>query len=133
MKLSRYLDRIGYSGSQAPSPETLKALMRSHVLSIPFENLDVQLGRPLNTDVAAAYDKIVDRRRGGWCYEMNGVFGWALREMGFDVMRMGAGVLRDAKGDFAIGNHLCLRVECEETFLVDVGFGGSLIAPFPLR
>lgn len=132
MRLARYLNRIGYSGSQKPTFETLKAITRAHVLAVPFEDLDVQLGRPLNTDVEAAYDKIVERRRGGWCYEMNGVMGWALAEMGFDVMRMGAGVRRDLQGDFAFGNHLCLRVECEGTWLVDVGFGGSLTGPFPL-
>jgi N-hydroxyarylamine O-acetyltransferase len=132
MKLDRYLQRISYEGARTPDLATLAALQRAHILALTFENLDVQLQRPLTTDVEEAYEKIVERGRGGWCYEMNGLFGWALTEIGFDVTRLGAGVMREASGDAALGNHLCLLIQCDGARFADVGFGGSLtkILPF---
>lgn len=103
---------------------------------IPFENLDVQLGTPLTTSPAEAFDKIVNNQRGGWCYEQNGLFGWALTEIGFQVKRVAAAVMRSERGDVANANHLCLlvnAVDSDRTFLVDVGFGGSMIVPIPLE
>lgn len=129
MKLTAYLGRIGYKGDARPDQNTLADVVRAHIFALPFENLDVQLGRPLTTDIDAAYEKIVERGRGGWCYEMNGLLGWALGEIGFDVTRLAGGVMRAANGDDTIGNHLCLAVTGEREWLVDVGFGGSLIAP----
>ena len=133
MELSAYLDRIGFDGSVRPDLATLRALHRAHQYAIPFENLDVQLHRPVVLDPAASSEKIVSRRRGGWCYEMNGVMGWALQQIGFDVMRVGAGVMRAQAGDAQLGNHLCLLVRLDQPYLVDVGFGGSLTEPLPLR
>ena len=69
LQLGAYLDRIGYDGALAPDLATLTALHRHHLLAIPYENLDVQLGRELTLDIDAIYEKIVRRRRGGWCYE----------------------------------------------------------------
>jgi N-hydroxyarylamine O-acetyltransferase len=135
MNLQRYLARIGYSAEPRPDIDTLRGLLRAHVCSVPFENLDVQLGRPLTTSVGDAYDKIVGRRRGGWCYEQNGLFGWALSEIGFEVTRVAAAVMRDDLGDAAHANHLALLVRKPQgagTFLVDVGFGGALFEPLPL-
>ena len=133
LDLSAYLHRIRFSGSVRPDLATLKAIHRAHQYAIPFENLDVQLRRPIVMDLEASYDKIVGRRRGGWCYEMNGVMGWALTEIGFDVMRLGAGVMRERAGDAQLGNHLCLLDGLEQPYLGDVGFGGSLAEPLPLR
>jgi N-hydroxyarylamine O-acetyltransferase len=133
MNLTAYLNRIQYGGTPRPDLATLTALHRQHQLTVPFENLDVQLGRSLDTTTEAAYAKIVERRRGGWCYEMNGLFSWALREIGFDVTRLSAGVMRERVGDFQLGNHLCLHVALDEPYLADVGFGGSLFEPLPLR
>ena len=135
MNLQRYLSRVGYSAETRPDIETLRGLLRAHVCSVPFENLDVQLGRPLTTAVEHAYDKIVGRRRGGWCYEQNGLFGWALSEIGFEVTRVAAAVMRDDLGDAAYANHLALLVRDPQgtgTFLADVGFGGGLFEPLPL-
>lgn len=135
MKLDDYLARIGAVGPVRPDFETLASLHRRHVLSVPFENLDVQLGVRLTTDVDAAYDKIVRRRRGGWCYEQNGLFGWALSTIGFDVMRVAAAVRLDDRGEAALNNHLCLLIRMpdqpDRTFLADVGFGGSMLSPIP--
>jgi N-hydroxyarylamine O-acetyltransferase len=133
LELSAYLHRIQFDGSVRPDLATLRAIHRAHQYAIPFENLDVQLRRPVALDPEANYHKIVRRRRGGWCYEMNGVMGWALKQMGFEVMRMSAGVMRVRAGDAQLGNHLCLLVSLDEPYLVDVGFGGSLAEPLPLR
>lgn len=87
-------------------------------------------------DVDEAFEKIVDRGRGGWCYEQNGLFGWALSEMGFDVMRVAGAVRRDERGAAALNNHLCLLIRepdaRQPVYLADVGFGGSMIAPIQL-
>jgi N-hydroxyarylamine O-acetyltransferase len=135
MLLSSYLERIGFRAEQRPDVATLRALQRAHVLAVPFENLDVQLGRPLTTGVEDAYRKLVIDRRGGWCYEQNGLFGWALTEIGFEVTRVAAAVMRAERGDAATANHLALLVRTpgsSETWLADVGFGGSLLVPIPL-
>ena len=133
MELSAYLHRIRFDGGVRPDLATLSAIHRAHQYAIPFENLDVLLHRPVVLDLAASYDKIVHQGRGGWCYEMNGVMGWALKQIGFEVMRMGAGVMRVLAGDAQLGNHLCLLVSLDQPYLVDVGFGGSMAEPFPLR
>ena len=136
MQLQSYLDRISFHGKPAPTLDTLSQLLAHHVQSIPFENLDVQLGLPLTTSPAEAFDKIVLNSRGGWCYEQNGLFGWALSEIGFDTTRVAAAVMRDERGDVANANHLCLLVrtdDADQRYLVDVGFGGSMFAPIPLE
>jgi len=136
MKLPHYLDRIQYAGPVNPSFATLAALQEAHICSIPFENLDVQLGRPLSTSIDEAYEKIVVNERGGWCYEQNGLFGWALSEIGFDVRRIAASVMREQKGAASEASHLCLLVESPDSktrYLADVGFGGSMIRPIALQ
>ncbi|MEQ8179879.1 MAG: arylamine N-acetyltransferase [Amphiplicatus sp.] len=133
MKLETYFKRIGYAGPFRPDLETLAAVMRAHLFAIPFENLDVQLARPISLEPERIFDKLVERRRGGWCYEQNGLLGMALREIGFDVTRLAGGVMRDQRGDVALGNHLCLLVKLNRPYLVDVGFGGSLLAPIPFE
>jgi N-hydroxyarylamine O-acetyltransferase len=135
MNLQHYLERVGYCAATRPDMDTLRGLLRAHVCSVPFENLDVQLGRSLTTAVGDAYDKIVGRRRGGWCYEQNGLFGWALGQIGFEVTRVAAAVRRVDVGDAAHANHLALLVRepgGTDTFLADVGFGGGLLEPIPL-
>jgi arylamine N-acetyltransferase len=128
-KLAAYLERIGFGGVARPDWETLRELQRVHVRAVPFENLDVQLRRPVSFGLDTCFDKIVRQRRGGWCFELNGLLGWALREIGFDVMRTCAGVMRGHVGDAQMGNHLCLLVRLDRPYLVDVGFGGSLLSP----
>ena len=136
MQLENYFARIEHSGKAEPTAAVLKSLVRAHVLNVPFENLDVQLRRPLTTDPEDAYDKIVRRNRGGWCYEQNGLFGWALAEVGFEVTRVAAAVRRNERGEIADANHLCLVVHTtgsDKPWLADVGFGGSMLAPIPLE
>ena len=132
MKLGEYLERIGYHGPATPDLACLREIHRRHVLSISYENLDVQMRRPVDLDMERIFEKMVLRRRGGWCYEMNGLLGWALGEIGFDVMRMSGAVMRSSQGDKTIGNHLVLAVRLEETYIADAGLGDALIDPIPL-
>jgi N-hydroxyarylamine O-acetyltransferase len=132
MDLAAYLERIGHAGPVAPTHATLAAIMRAHVASIAFENLDVQLGRPITGDLDEIFAKLVGRRRGGWCYEQNGLLGWALEAIGFEVTRVAGGVMRADAGDAVLGNHLALVVTLDEPWLVDAGFGGSLAEPIAL-
>jgi N-hydroxyarylamine O-acetyltransferase len=133
MKIERYLERIGLDRQPQPTLAGLTALHAAHLLAIPYENIDVQLGRPVTIERPAIYDKIVERRRGGWCYEMNGILGWALGELGFDVTRATGAVMRGLKGERTVGNHLVLRVALTEgLYLADVGFGDGPRAPIPI-
>ena len=135
MDLQAYLDRIGFTDPVRPDAATLRALHRAHMQAIPYDSLDVQLGRPVSLDPAAAFDKIVVRGRGGWCYEMNGLFGAMLQAVGFKVTRMAGAAMREARGDFMIGSHLVLLVEMADEpgpWIADVGFGDGALEPFPL-
>ena len=130
MNIDRYLDRIGLDHRPPPTLAGLTELHRAHLLAVPYENLDVQLGRPVSIERPAIFDKIVNRRRGGWCYEMNGILGWALGELGFRVTRATGAVMREAAGEAVEANHLVLRVDLDEgVFLADVGFGDGPLDP----
>lgn len=133
MDVRTYLDRIGFEGAPRADLDTLTRIHRGHLTSIPYENLDVMLGRPVDLDPAHAFDKLVTRRRGGWCYEMNGLLAWALEEIGFKVTRLAGAVHRTHLGDDVIGNHLVLLTHLDQTYLTDVGFGDGLFEPVPLR
>jgi N-hydroxyarylamine O-acetyltransferase len=116
-----YLDRIGLPGS-APSPDALAALQEAHLRAVPFENLDIHLGQRIDLAEPALYDKIVRRRRGGFCYELNGLFAGLLRALGYPVRLMSARV-HGAGGLGPPYDHLALRVDLGEPWLADVGFG----------
>lgn len=105
------------------------ALHRSHLYAIPYENLDIHLGRKLTLDPDHIYHKIVEERRGGWCYEMNGLFSQALRQMGFDVTLLGSSVGSPAQGGVDGDlDHLILLVQVDkQPWLADVGFGKGLL------
>ncbi len=131
--LNAYLARIGFKGAPRVDLDTLTRLHEQHLRAIPYENLDVYLGRGAPLDIEHCFTKLVLLGRGGWCYEMNGLFAWALEQIGFSVMRMAGGVRRDMLGDRTVGGHLVLCVALDEPWLVDVGFGDGLILPAPLR
>ena len=133
MDLHAYLERIGYTGPAKPTQEGLYALHRAHLLAVPFENLDIGLKRPIILDEEKLVEKIVTRRRGGFCYEMNGVFAAALREIGFRVTLLSARV-PNAKGEIGPEfDHMALRVDLEQPWLADVGFGrDAFFEPLPL-
>ncbi len=126
-----YLDRIDHRGSIEPDLATLAALQRAHMLAVPFENLDIHLGRRLVLDPAVNYGKIVQRRRGGWCFELNGLFAWLLSELGFDVTLLGSRVAGSESGGSDLA-HLLLQVDLDQPYIVDVGFGEGAFHPVPL-
>lgn len=132
MDLAAYLTRIGYGGEVAPTHACLTSVHRAHAFSIPYENLDVQLGRRVDFDLARIHAKIVTQPRGGWCYETHVLLEWALREIGFDVMTVAAGIHREERGDAALGDHTALLVRMERTWLVDLGLGDGIREPIPL-
>lgn len=126
-----YLARIGYGGPIATDLETLTALQRAHLTTVPFENLHVFHRVGVRTDLAWSVPKIVEQRRGGWCFENNGAFGGLLDALGFSVLRLGAAVLLG--GPSTVIDHHALEVQLDEPWLVDVGFGESFVAPLALN
>lgn len=131
MDIDAYLARIGYTGPTSPSPATLTALHLAHLLKVPFENLDIGR-RPIVLDEAAFFAKIVQRRRGGFCYELNGLFAALLREMGFQVTLVSARVATSTGGFGPEFDHIAIIVDLDERWLVDVGFGDSFLEPLRL-
>ena len=129
MNVAAYLERIVYAGSAHADSETLRALHRAHMLAIPFENLDIGLGRKIVCDEDAFIRKIVGQRRGGFCYELNGAFAALLRELGFRVTLLSARVAREDGSSSPDFDHLTLRVGLDEPWLADVGFGDSFLEP----
>ena len=132
MKLETYLRRISYSGPLEPTLETLRAIHYAHLLAVPFENLDIHRGVPIVLDEDRFFDKIVVHRRGGFCYELNGLFAALLRELGFTVTLLSARVPIEENRAGPEFDHLTLRVDLDTPWLADVGFGESFIEPLPL-
>lgn len=150
LDISAYFDRIAYSGPMEPSAETLRALHRAHMLAVPFENLDIHIGCPIVCDEESFLRKIINQRRGGFCYELNGAFAALLRAVGFRVTLLSA---RVAGVDDSCGpefDHLALRIDIPRetmrdtlrgvvptaspsTWLADVGFGDSFIEPLLMQ
>ncbi len=133
MDIQTYLRRIDYDKPVQPNYETLCGLQRTHMLSVPFENLDiVPLHRPIQLEEASLWDKIVVRKRGGFCYELNGMFAWLLKQIGFDVTYLNGRVYRE-DGSLGIDfDHLALLVRApgeSKCWLADVGFGDSFMEP----
>jgi len=129
MDTKAYLERIQYKGSLHPAIETLRDLQLSHLLTVPFENLSIHAGEPIVLQEDALFDKIVIHHRGGFCYELNGLFASLLRRLGFNIRMLSAGV---AKADGGFGpdfDHMSLLVLLEDRWLVDVGFGDSFRQP----
>lgn len=132
MDVSSYLNRINYLGPRDVSAETLRELHKAHLFAVPFENLDVHLKRAIVLDEEQLAGKIVAERRGGICYELNSAFCSLLRELGFRVSMLSAGVARDEGGFDPPFDHMALLVHLEERWLADVGFGDSFREPLRL-
>jgi N-hydroxyarylamine O-acetyltransferase len=132
LNIKAYLERINYHGSLAPTAETLRELQVAHLLAVPFENLSIHAGQPIVLEDEALFAKIVERRRGGFCYEANGLFAALLRALGFDVAMLSARVA-NAEGEFGPDfAHMTLMISLEQRWLVDVGFGDSFREPLLL-
>jgi len=125
--LDAYLARIGYTGHRTPTTAVLEGLHLAHATHIPFENLDILLGKPIRLDLDSLQAKLIQGHRGGYCFEQNTLFAAALEQVGFRVTRLAARVRAGA-------THMLLGVEAEGTaWLADVGFGGDgLLKPLPL-
>lgn len=134
LDLDAYLGRVGYQGPLEPDAATLRHLHRHHVTSIPFENLDILLGRGIELDLASLQTKLVRRRRGGYCFEHNLLFAAVLDRLGFSFTGLSARVTMGST-QRRPQSHMCLRVEAGgEPWLADVGFGGDgLLEPLPMR
>ena len=132
LDVEAYLERLNYSGPIRPDIDTLRELHRAHMLAVPFENLDIHLGQAIALDQGALFDKIVTRRRGGFCYELNGLFCALLSGLGFKVTMLSAGVVTKDGSFGPEFDHMTLMVELEERWLADVGFGDSFIEPLRL-
>ncbi|HVF48469.1 MAG TPA: arylamine N-acetyltransferase [Pyrinomonadaceae bacterium] len=132
MDVKAYLERIDYRGPLVPDAQTLRELQLAHLLAVPFENLSIHAKQAIVLEDEALFDKIVVRRRGGFCYEANGLFAALLRALGFDVAMLSAGVARDGGGFGPDFDHMALLVTLEQRWLVDVGFGDSFREPLLL-
>lgn len=137
MDVAAYLGRIGYTGPTEPTVDALRGLVAAHNRSIPFENLDPLLGIPVaDLSAEALTDKLVHRRRGGYCYEQNGLMGYALAELGFEVERLaGRVVWMSSTEELPAQTHEALSVRVpgdDGPWLVDVGFGGQTLSS-PIR
>jgi N-hydroxyarylamine O-acetyltransferase len=132
--LPAYLARISYSGPTKPDLASLSGLLAAHMNTIPFENIDVLLGRPIRLDLEALQKKIVTDRRGGYCFEQGALFLAALRALGFDASARTARVILVLKPDASPRGHMILAVRVPEgEFVADPGLGGlGCRAPIPL-
>jgi N-hydroxyarylamine O-acetyltransferase len=131
LDLDAYLTRIGHDGELSPSASTLAALHRAHLATVPFENLDIVLGRGIAVDFVSVQDKLLRRRRGGYCYEHGVLFAAVLERLGYSVDRLLARVGDDEQRPRP-RSHMTLRVGADEgQWLADVGFGDGLLEPLP--
>ncbi|MQM25050.1 arylamine N-acetyltransferase family protein [Glycomyces albidus] len=146
--LAAYFERVGISAPRRPTLHALRRVHRAHVAAMPYENLDIQLGRPIRLDAESLHAKLVAGGRGGYCYEHNGVMAFALEAMGFDVRRVLGGVARETEGDGNWWNHMPLVVRFGKPgtgerggkpgtdgaeYLADSGIGTGFRDPLPVR
>ncbi len=127
--VKNYLDRLQFSSAPSSDALGLAKLQERHLLTVPFENLDIVNGVPIVLDEESILQKVVSRKRGGFCYELNAAFAWLLTELGFKVTLQEARVANE-QGEFGIPfDHLALRVDLDRPYLVDVGFGRGNLCP----
>ena len=133
MNIEKYLARIGMDRiGVVPDIAGLKMLQRQHLLNVPFENLDIHWRRPIVLDIDSFYQKIVERNRGGFCYELNGLFNQLLRELGFETRLLSARVaMSDGTFTPEYDHAAILVIIGEMQYMADVGFGS--FAAEPLR
>lgn len=134
LEIKRYLARIGLSSAPLVSFEGLAVLQRSHLLRVPFENIDVMLRIPISLDTASLFQKLVVDQRGGFCYELNGLFCTLLSSLGFDARRISARVFDPKRGYGPEYDHMAIVVQLEgREYLCDVGFGEFCFTPISIN
>ena len=132
LDVKAYLKRINYYGPLDATAETLRELQLAHLRAVPFENLSIHVHEAIVLDDETLFGKIVERRRGGFCYEVNGLFAALLRALGFDVTMLSAEVAHPNGGFSQPFDHMVLMVRLEQRWLVDVGFGDSFLEPLQI-
>lgn len=131
MDISRYLQRIQFAGVLSPTPELLTVLQETHLLHVPFENLDIH--SHVAIDLHNTYYKIVEQNRGGICYELNGLFYQLLTSIGFTVKMVSARVYDNKKGYGPEFDHMAIIAKVnDQDYLVDVGFGEFALHPIKI-
>ncbi|WP_430411605.1 arylamine N-acetyltransferase family protein [Kordia sp.] len=134
MDISKYLKRIDFHGATNIDENVLFELQRKHLLNIPFENLDIHYGRKINLSINEIYQKIVIHKRGGFCYELNGLFHHFLKQIGFNAKLISARVHTKNGAYSPDYDHLAIIVNIEnQEYLVDVGFGKFSLEPLKLQ
>ncbi|XP_034535437.1 arylamine N-acetyltransferase, pineal gland isozyme NAT-10-like [Notolabrus celidotus] len=136
MNLEEYFKRIGFHGSfDKPDLETLKLIHKQHVMTVPFENLSMHCGERMEMDLEVVYNKIVRCNRGGWCLENNNLFGWVLREMGYNCTTLVARVFMTSLKKYSpYESHLIHKVVIDgKAYIADVSFGMSSQLREPLE
>ncbi len=130
MELKRYVDRIKIREIKNPSFEFLAELQNQHLLTIPFEDLDIPERARIILDLERIYNKIIPTKRGGFCYELNGLFYWLLIQLGFRVEMLSARVYNHSKQELGPEfDHMAILVHLDRDYLTDVGFGDSFRKP----
>ncbi|WP_433598551.1 arylamine N-acetyltransferase family protein [Nocardia sp. CA-135953] len=135
LDLDAYLARVGYTGDRTPTLATLRAIVHAHTTTIPFENLESILGRPVPLDLESLQDKMIRHRRGGYCYENVGLFAAALERLGFGVTGLSGRVTMGVSEGLRPATHALLRVttsDDDRVRICDVGFGAGPLAPYEL-
>ena len=122
--VERYLERIGFEGEAKADLETLRTLQKRHIYSVPYENVDIRAGKYVSVHLPDVYDKVVARRRGGYCFELNGLFAWLLRSIGFDVTEYYGRYLLGEPLEVPMRRHriCCVHLDGKD-YLCDVGVG----------
>jgi N-hydroxyarylamine O-acetyltransferase len=133
MDVDAYLDRLGLDRPARADVDSLRELHERHLTTVPFENLDVHLGERIEFTEDALFDKIVRRRRGGVCYELNAAFALLLRELGFEVSLLAAKPYDEGRGFGWPFEHLALRVDLGEPWLADIGVGRFIRHPLRMN
>ncbi|AQU81043.1 hypothetical protein AJGP001_08790 [Planococcus faecalis] len=132
MNKEKYLARFNASAIQEYYLQDLTELQSLHMQNIPFENLDVMRHVPIYLNLEKIYEKIVNQRRGGYCYELNGLFHWLLSQLGYQAKLISATVQRPNGTWAKTDTHAAILVEFDTLYLVDAGFGDSTMSPIPL-
>ena len=134
MNPREYLSRINIEAAEEPSYRFLEKLQHHHLTNVPFENLDIIRGKKIILDEKLIYEKVVVRSRGGFCYELNGLFCWLLNRLGFSASMVSARVYMAEEDRFTPEfDHMVLLVSIDRTYLVDVGFGDSFMKPIKME
>ncbi|WP_078592630.1 arylamine N-acetyltransferase family protein [Evansella clarkii] len=132
MNHEKYMARFDATGLEEISLASLTELQQLHMYNIPFENLDVMYRSPIYLDLSKFYKKLVENHRGGFCYELNGLFTWLLKKLGYNARMVAGTVNTPDRGWVKKDSHVAIIVELDQPYLVDVGFGDSFRQPLTL-